>query len=457
MNTIRILFFNKDKGGVNYFRTETPAVELNNQFSDVFNVNIKNNLKGKTKDEIVEELSNYDIIHYHRTFVNNTALNAEIMKDLKSKGIKLILDIDDYWELDRTHPLYLHSINLGLKENTIQNIKDSDYVTTTTEVFKREIEKYNPNVFVLFNSVNPEQQPQFRDNNKFDRKVVNITYIGGSSHLYDLEILRGVTNILKSDNTIKNKFKIVLGGFDTNGTIDEKQINPDFIKILKMLNLYNNNIMNQVKKYNGDINKIKEIPQNVKDIFKNGIFKVTKRNIKPNESVYYKYENILTDNYNLINDNQEYFNYLNKFVKDKYVNEDDVQYIRRWTCKPNEYAKILDETDILIAPLLDTKFNNMKSNLKQLEASTRKLPIVCSDVVPYNVDGNNSNCILIKHKKNQEKDWAKALKKLILDSDLRKELGNNLYNDFNNKYNLINVTKSRADLYKMIVNNTVYV
>jgi hypothetical protein len=74
-------------------------------------------------------------------------------------------------------------------------------------------------------------------------------------------------------------------------------------------------------------------------------------------------------------------------------------------------------------------------------------------MIPYNVDGKHlENCILIPTEKNQKKDWVKWLKKLILDSDLRKKLGEQLYLDFNEKYNSVTVTKTRRDLYIAILN-----
>jgi glycosyltransferase involved in cell wall biosynthesis len=453
MDKIKLLFFNRDKGGVNYYRTETPAIQLKNDFSDIFDISLKNKIEGKDLESIFNEFKGYDIIHYHRTLLSNLETNLELLNKLKDIGTKLIVDVDDYWVLDKTHPMYQYSVDTNLKEVTIQNLINADHVTTTTEVFKNEVKKYNKNVSVLYNSVNSDIQPQFKNLNKFDRDVVNITYLGGSSHLHDLRLLQGTLNLLNGDSSLKGKFKIVLGGFDTEGNKSEKVLNPDFIKAMQVLNLYNNNFLVALKAAKGDITRIKEIPQQVKDMFKDKVFITKKRDIKPEESVYFEYEKILTDNYKLLGNNKEYLNFLNKFKKENYINEDSVNYIRRWTAKTNEYAKILDESDIILAPLVNNPFNNMKSNLKQVEASTRRLPIVCSDVVPYNVDGiNDYNCILIKDKKNQEKDWAKALKKLILDKDYRLSLGGNLYNTFKDKYNLIEVTKNRADLYKSIIN-----
>jgi glycosyltransferase involved in cell wall biosynthesis len=71
---------------------------------------------------------------------------------------------------------------------------------------------------------------------------------------------------------------------------------------------------------------------------------------------------------------------------------------------------------------------------------------------PYNIFGkNNENCILIKTEKNT-RDWKNALKKLILDKELRDKLGNQLYEDFKEKYHLTTVTKKRAEFYNKITN-----
>ena len=100
----------------------------------------------------------------------------------------------------------------------------------------------------------------------------------------------------------------------------------------------------------------------------------------------------------------------------------------------------------------------MKSNLKQVECWSRKMPIVCSDIPPYNVDGiDGVNCLLVPIKKNAHKYWYKALRNLILDSDLRKSIGQGLYNTFSEKYNLKNVTITRAKLYENIVQESLQI
>jgi len=206
----------------------------------------------------------------------------------------------------------------------------------------------------------------------------------------------------------------------------------------------------------GNVDALPKLPEDLKNKYRDNVFNYQQRDIKSTESVYLFYENILTNNHHMIT-NEDYKQWLMNFERNvTYPNEGN--FARRWTQKANTYAQVLDETDIVIAPLADNSFNRMKSNLKQVECWTRKLPIVCSDIPPYNVHGRHmENCILIPAEKNAHKYWQKYLKRLILDADLRKKLGEQLYEDFKEEYNLANVTKKRAEFYKAVVAKTLAV
>jgi hypothetical protein len=61
----------------------------------------------------------------------------------------------------------------------LSNIKTAQYVTTT-DIFAKEIAKFNKNVFILANAVDPteKQHTKFRKSER-----VRIGWLGGSSHL----------------------------------------------------------------------------------------------------------------------------------------------------------------------------------------------------------------------------------------------------------------------------------
>jgi len=450
-NKIRILFFNLDGAGVNYFRTLTPAIELEQKYSDKFFVEINPQLDFKDPTTL-DYLKSFDIIHYHRQILGNITHMKELVKELKKAGVTLIVDIDDYWHLSKNHPFYTLSKGKNLHVSIIENLKLADYVTTTTELFAEKIREITgkDNVMVLYNSINPEWMLQFQNKWKPDPNgKVRIVYAAGSSHWGDIQQLEGVVNALYANPDLKDKFKIILAGWDTAGSTTEIKFNDEFGKELQLRGLWNKKIINEINNSKGDINKISNVPEDLVNKYRGKVFLENKRDLKSEESVYLKYEKILTDNHRII-ENDDYKEWLMNFERGVYPG-DEGNFGRRWTKKANIYANVLNEADIVIAPLDDNDFNHMKSNLKQVECWTRKLPIVCNDIPPYNVDGKHmENCILIPNKPNKYKYWLKYLKRLILDADLRKKLGEQLYEDFKDKYNLSTVTKKRADFYEYI-------
>jgi glycosyltransferase involved in cell wall biosynthesis len=432
-------------------------MELERYHSDEFRVEINSELDFGSS-QTIEYLKSFHIIHYHRQLIQGTPNALKLANELKAAGVVLVVDVDDYWHLDKSHPYYSLSRDKKLYEEIVDNLKIADYVTTTTEHFAKEIRKITgkDNVFVFYNSIDPTWMKQFKNNWTPDPDgLVRITYMAGSSHKGDVQQLIGAVGRLNGDKQTRGKFKVIVAGWDTAGTTTDVKFNEDFAKVLRRQNLWTRDMVKLVNKHRGDVDAL-PIPQDIKDAFRGKVFISNQREIHSEESIYLEYEKILTDNYSIIDD-PNYIEWLGKYERDRYPKEGT--YARRWTEKANMYANVLNETDIAIAPLADHKFNNMKSNLKQVECWTRKLPVVCTDVIPYNVHGKHmENCVLIPttnnkggRRKNLDKYWYKYLKQLILNPELRKEIGENLYKEFGETYHLKNVTEKRANFYNQIV------
>ena len=352
-----------------------------------------------------EWLKQYDIIHYHRNlgpFEEMESLNDR----LKSLGIVSIMDLDDHWSPGAHHPAYLLIKNNKLDIKIENNLKLAQNVTTTTPIFAKEISKYNNNVFVLPNAINPTEQ-QFTPNPEPSEKL-RIGWLGGSSHLKDLEILKGLTNKLKGDGLL-DKVQFVLCGFDLRGQ-------------------------------HTDIDQV------------TGEQKV--RAIKPMESVWYLYEKIFTDDYRIVS--PEYKKFLLKFVQEEYPDVKNEPYRRVWT-------KHISSFDISLAPLSEHNFNRVKSQLKVIEAGFHKKVIIAQNFGPYQIDVKNAiqygggfdetaNGILIDTAKNH-KDWYEAIKKLIKNPSMIPVLQENLNKTIKDTYSIDVVTESRKNLYLSLLEN----
>ncbi|MDP2183248.1 MAG: glycosyltransferase family 4 protein [Actinomycetota bacterium] len=85
-----------------------------------------------------------------------------------------------------------------------------------------------------------------------------------------------------------------------------------------------------------------------------------------------------------------------------------------------QYAHVLQDFDIAVAPLVDTRFNRCKSDLKYMEYAMLGLPVVASAVEPYTrTIRHGENGFLVKNTKG----WLKSLRALIRDAELRHSIG----------------------------------
>jgi hypothetical protein len=143
------------------------------------------------------------------------------------------------------------------------------------------------------------------------------------------------------------------------------------------------------------------------------------RDIKPEETVWSRYEEIFTDNYKLVDPKHKDF--LMEFREDEFISDTLPFYNRVWTKPINTYASNYRLFDVSLAPIKNHIFNRVKSQLKVIEAGFYKKAIIASNVGPYTVDLKHAlnngeftdgNALLVNEVKNHS-DWAKYMKKLI--------------------------------------------
>jgi len=402
MSKINVLVLPSDRTGVGKFRSVEPHIFLQNLYPDDFHVDI--DYEPKIDDE--NYWKNYQIVHFHRS-IGGRDDSPMIVERLNKWGIVTIVDLDDYWLPTKEHPAHALVMERGIHKKICENVRAAQYVTTTTSIYADEIKKLNKNVFVIPNAINPDE-PQFKAKTE-KSDTLRFGWLGGSSHLHDIKLLEGNFSKLES---LKDKFSLVLCGFDTRGSVTE---------------------------INAQTKEQKQRP------------------IKPEETVWARYEEIFTNNYKLVSEEQKQF--LLKFSNEQYTGEENPFYSRVWTQPVTSYAKNYRLFDVSLAPIKNHIFNRMKSQLKVIEAGFYKKAIIASDVGPYTIDLKHSlkngefvdgNALLVGENRNHG-DWAKHIKKLIQNPTWAEDLGERLYETVKDTYDLNNVTKTRAELYKSLL------
>jgi glycosyltransferase involved in cell wall biosynthesis len=376
---------------------------LQNMYNDDFHVDI--DYQPKVND--VNYWKQYQIVHVHRNIGQSYEQTPPLIKFLKSLGIVVIVDLDDYWLPGREHPIHSLIVQDKIHEKIMANLKEASYVTTTTNIFADEIRKLNRNVVVLPNAINPTE-PQFNQPTEESDRI-RIGWLGGSSHFHDLKLLEG---FVSKNSSLQNKIQYVLCGFDTRGTVTE--INPQ----------------------TGERKQ---------------------REIRPEETVWARYEEIFTNKYSIIDN--DYKQFLSKFKDEEYPNPTSLPYRRVWTKPVNSYATNYSKFDISMAPIKNHIFNRVKSQLKVIEAGFYKKALIASEIGPYTIDLKHAlsfgqftdgNALLVKEERNHS-DWAKNIKMLVNNPNLIVDLGERLYESVKDKYDLRNVTKTRAEWYKSLI------
>lgn len=402
---IKVLVVPSDRTGVSYFRSTKPHVHLEEMYPDEFHIDIEY----EPQLDNDEWLKQYDIIHYHRTLGDYDKVE-ELIKKLNSLGINSVMDIDDYWFPGSYHPAHHIIKNNNINTKIVNNLKSANNIITTTELFAKEIKKFNKNVFILPNAIDPREK-QFTPNPEKSDKI-RIGWLGGSSHLHDLKLLNGMVSKLKGDN-LMDKIQFVVCGFDIRGKV------------------------NTINQQTGE---------------------QTQRDILPHETVWCDYEKIFTNNYTTIS--PEYKAHLLKYKEEEFIGIENEPYRRVWTKHIEEYATNYNLFDVSLAPLAENIFNKVKSQLKVIEAGFHKKAIIAQNFGPYTIDIDNAytkggdiditkNGLLVDSAKNH-KSWYQYVKRLVQNPELIDILAKNLHETVSKNYSLNKVTEDRRNLYKSL-------
>lgn len=399
---IKVLVVPSDRTGVSYFRSTKPHISLEKNYPDDFHVEIEYEPQLQSD----EWLKQFDIVHYHRTLGDYDTMET-MVKRLDNLGILSFMDVDDHWAPGTHHPAHKLIIQNELDKKIAKNLKLAKNVITTTDLFAEEIKKLNDNVYVIPNAIDPTEKQYIP--NPVESKRLRIGWLGGSSHLEDIKLLKGLVSKIKSDGLL-DKVQFVLCGYDLRGNvtmIDQKTGQQ------------------------------------------------TQRAIMPKESVWYEYERIFTNDYSIVS--PQYKEHLLKFTKGEYADIENEPYRRVWTRPITNYASNYNLFDVSIAPLYTHMFNKVKSQLKVIEAGFHKKAIIAQDFGPYTIDLKNAkiygggfddtaNALLVDSSKNH-KQWHQHVKFLIQNPEKVELLAQNLYDTVKDTYSTDSTSVTRRELY----------
>jgi len=331
---MRIITVGQRNSGVSFHRLFNPVIYLPKEYAMMTDV--------LTEEELEK---GYDIL-----FINRYIAGMEIDEVVRLRdkyGFKLVVDVDDYWNLDAWHILY----GKYPTQKVIDHIKVADLVICSNNDLAVHVDELNPNWIVIPNAL-PYGEDQFTDV-KTESEKVRFVYAGSVTHEKDIAILKNPMKRVAGDSMVKNNSTFILCGYS-----EDKQVSEPWGR--------------------------------------------------------------------MIND------YMCGFKVDGYI---------RGALPVDQYMNFYNEADACLVPLMESKFNSMKSNLKVLEAATKNAPVICSNVKPY------ADC---KHiiRVNNQSDWFTNIKKVVKDAIYRQEMGLANGDWCRENFNLVNVNKLRKQVFE---------
>jgi glycosyltransferase involved in cell wall biosynthesis len=463
MSKIRILFADIDGGGTFYYRSVLPARQLANKYPNEFQVEISNSIDWSNLDFLL----GFDIIHASKHLGPLPGAHT-LIKELQKNGVVVVIDNDDYWTPGKHHPQYDLIVARGYNKDLLSQLKAADHVTTTTPVLAKFLKEHNKNVSVFENAIDPSEA-QFNNIAKHQSPFVRGMWLGGSTHEEDLNLLKDAFHILKDDVNLKGKYQLHLSGFNIEGTFTTSHVNRKLLEEMYAAGVGTKDVYDELKASGYDVDKVSAIPQSLKDKYRDTVLIDEVRDLKPEETVWYRIEKeIFTTNHTLLKD-RRYLEFLKSYrLNENYPNQFVEQsYIRHKSENINVFAKNYRHADFALAPVklfgkikngkfedsFTNRFQISKSNLKVIEAAFHKTPVIASQVPSYTFDSDwkDGKNILFVSPDRQGKDWLKKMKILIQNPNMIADLGEAAYETALAKYHIEIVTDKRAEFYRNIV------
>jgi glycosyltransferase involved in cell wall biosynthesis len=391
---MKILVVSKPNTSYGYHRLVVPYTLLHGKdgievdFVDILSPDLT--IAGLSVKEFVK---GYDWVVFTRMIHPMAGITPLIAAIIKDAGARIMLDLDDYWELPTNHVIYKEYVASGMRENTLESIALADVVTVTTGLLRSMVlgvtSPGSVSVCVLPNAINTSL-PQFAPVPQGGRSPLRFGYLGSITHEHDVELMRysfqklwgdtslvrGDTSLVRGDKGAQGLFSISLCGYSVYDGVKEGQPYPNMEKVM-------------TGGYRPPLNSTFSLDENY--TFPTGF---------PYQRVKYNYD-------------------------------------------LNTYATAYNLFDVSLAPLENNLFNRCKSELKMIEAGVMGKAIIVSNIYPYTNLITKKNCIAVSDNKM---GWYDGMKKLIKNPRLAEDLSQQLAQDVKEKYDITKVNEKRLEI-----------
>ena len=343
-----------------------------------------------------EFIKKHDInqVWFNRNISPLTLNPDPIYRTLRKLGVKIVIDVDDTWNIPYGHILWETTVLQNRRKSNMSQIVHADYIVTTHEHLANEIRKElkvpKHKIYIAPNGIDPLEK-QYKQEFEFNLK--NIFWQGSVTHHHDLKLMASAVNELGLRIFIAGRNKE-----SRKSLFDWKAAKANESFLLSRENhLFD------------DMAFVYELPLNERwQYFKD-----------PGPWMYH-WEEIG-----------------NMFDKKHFADE----------LSAEEYMNFYQNKGITLIPLEKSSFTACKSNLKMLESGWAKKPVIVSPVKPYiGLAKDTKNCLFA----NGKDQWKDAIEWLLEEPNFADDLRFQLHEDIKANYLMEKVNQSRIEIINKI-------
>jgi len=166
METIKVLCLEKPGDGSVFHRINYIADKINGQTLNnyIFDITLK-----EFKDITIQFVKEFDIFIYEW----DLSFSIQQLSEIQASGTKILYSISDYWIFSPNHPYFNNELINSYTANRVkQHILNADAVMVTTERLAIQAMKYNDNIAILPNFLDPKDYQHITDYNEDRRKNI---------------------------------------------------------------------------------------------------------------------------------------------------------------------------------------------------------------------------------------------------------------------------------------------
>lgn len=237
---MKIKAFQNDRGGCYYYRLFLPFTEAKKHGYD-FSIADEVTIYDQTGSKLFHRFHKFfkllfkvipeswfhfkpvnDLVVYQRQHNNRGEIISARFQQLH--GCKMVYELDDLLsEIDKSNPCFDSYMKPEYQEIIHAFFHFADAITVSTEYLKRKILPFNPNVYILPNSLELKMWNTYLEEKKQrvrgQNEIVKIGYAGSTTHAPDIAVLRYILPAaLKMNPNARLKFI----GYDWSAEVFKK-------------------------------------------------------------------------------------------------------------------------------------------------------------------------------------------------------------------------------------------